>query len=274
MSDLIIATTTAVTLAAIADAICAVWEADADTPAVYGEHTRVNNADFNHSVMGYTPDGQLVGIGMLCRRGARGFVLDFGITPAFRQRGLGHQLFAGLLSQMRAAGLAEVSLLVEARNEPAIRIYERAGFTRQRDLVTLRGQAVAYAPAAAQPVRDNLAEAIMAWYGGGKSAPPQWERALPSLLAMANTRGFETARAFILTRPSLWFSHVDIVHVGLDPEAQAEDLNALLHAATVAYGAGTRFALVEEPCDSRACQLFASLGCNVIERQYEMWRAL
>ncbi len=270
MPDLIIVTTLRETATCIAHAICTVWEAQADTPAVYAEHCRIHNADLSRSLVAYLPDGQFVGVAMLCRRIDRGFVLDFGIAPPFRGQGYGHRLFAALVEQMREAGLREVTLLVSADNEAAVHIYQRAGFQIVRELVTLRGRPVAYAPGSAREVWDDLARRIMAWFGPGKSARPQWERDLPSLLAMADVRAFEAPHGFLLTRPSPYFRQVEIVHIGLDPAAVAETVNALLYAASVAYGSDLPLALPEEPSGSRAHQLLHGLGFRVVDHAYEM----
>jgi GNAT superfamily N-acetyltransferase len=270
MTDFTISTLVRESPAAIAAAICAVWQADVDTPAVYAEQCRVNDVDFTHSIMAHDSAGRLAGIGMLCRRGDCGFVLDFGVAPRFRGKGFGHQLFRALHAQMGRANLYQVSLLVNTDNAPAIRIYEQAGFRRVREIVTLRGKMAAYAPGSADEIRDGLPETIMAWFGPGKSARPQWERDLPSLLSMANVRAFENSRGFMLARKSLYFPQVDIVHLGLDPDAQAEDVNALLCAVSVAFGPDFPLNLPEEPMNSRAHRQLRDLGFQVVDRAYEM----
>ncbi len=268
-ATMIVTSTLRESMSSIAEAICQVWEADVDTPAVYAEHCRAQNADLEHSVLATTPDGRLVGIGMLCRRGERGFVLDFGITPPYRGQGLGHQLFAALVERMRAAGLREVSLMVNAENVAAIRIYLQAGFQQMREMVTLRGKVAAYAPASASEVRQDLAATILAWYGSGKAARPYWERELPALLAM-RTRAFENRRGFMLVRRSPFFRQVDIVHLGLDPAAVIEDVNGLVYAASAVFGDDLPLALVDEPEGSRACQQLLDLGFREVERNHEM----
>ena len=270
MANLVITTTLRESVASIARAICDVWEAEVDTPAVYAEHCRIHNVDLEHSVLGSVPDGRLAGIGVLCRRGDRGFVLDFGIAPPFRGRGFGHQLFEGLMAQARLASLHEVSLIVSSDNEPAQRIYLQAGFQHVRELITVRGKMAAYAPASATEMLSERAAAIVAWFGGGKAARPYWERDLPSLLAMAAVRAFENRRGFLLARRSPYFRQIDIVHLALDPGAVTEDVNALLYATSVAFGGDLPLALPEEPVGSRACQMLLDLGFREVERQYEM----
>ncbi len=269
-AKLIVTSTLREPVSSIAEAICQVWEADVDTPAVYAEHCRAQNADLEHSILGTTPDGRLVGIGVLCRRGERGFVLDFGITPAFRGQGLGHQLFAALVERMRLAGMREVTLMVNSENVAAIRIYLQAGFQQIREMITLRGKVAAYAPASAAEVRQDLAATILAWYGSGKASRPYWERELPALLAMGKTRAFENRHGFMLVRRSPFFRQVDIVHLALDPAAVIEDVNGLVYSASVAHGDDLPLALVDEPEGSRACLKLLDLGFREVERNYEM----
>ncbi|GAB4571287.1 MAG: hypothetical protein Kow0077_07610 [Anaerolineae bacterium] len=270
MIPLVITTTIRESLASIAGAICEVWESDVDTPAVYAEQCRVHQADLQHSVMAFTPDGQLVGIGILCRRGQHGYVLDFGIVPGWRGQGLGHQVFAALVAQAREAGIAALSLVVRSDNVAAQSIYRKAGFETVRTLETLRGKRVAFAPAQAREVTDRVPEVVQAWFGGGKSGHPGWERDLPSILAMADARVFEVQHALMMVRPSPYFRRLDIVQLALDAEATQEDVNALMHAAGEAFDPRLPFALVDEPPESRAHRLLLDLGFRVVERNFEM----
>lgn len=257
-------------ITAIAAAICAVWEADVDTPVVYAEQCRVQSADLEHSLLAYLPDGQLVGVGILCRRGRRGFVLDFGVVPALRGQGYGQACFEALIGQARRAGLEEVSLVVNAENQPAQRIYRRAGFEQVRDLVTLRGKTPAFAPGSASEIRDDLPQAILAWSAPGRAGKPYWERELASLLVQADTRAFETPCGFLLARPSAYHRQLDILQLALDSEATAEDVNGLLFAASEAIGPALPLALLGEPAGSRVHRFLAGLGFRVVERAWEM----
>jgi len=272
-TDLIISTTLRESITTIAGAICAIWEAEVDTPAVYAEQCRVNDADLAHSVIAHLPDGQLAGIGVLCRRGAQGFVLDFGVAPRFRRQGYGHRLFAVFLDQARLAGLRELSLLVSVDNEAAIRIYQRAGFQPVREVATLLGQ-VQVAPGKAQELLGDMPAAVMSWFGGGKSTRPTWERDLPSLLAMADARAFENPQGLLLARRSPYFQQVEIVHLGLRPDAGPEAVGALLAAASAAFAPDLPLALVEEPLNSRTYQRLVTLGFRPVERAYEMHLSL
>ncbi len=52
-----------------------------------------------------------------------------GLTPTVRGRGLGNVLLARTIEVAAAAGLAYVTLAVDAANAPAYSLYQRAGFT-------------------------------------------------------------------------------------------------------------------------------------------------
>lgn len=54
---------------------------------------------------------------------------DIGVSPAFRGRALGDLLLQEIIAQSRLAGCETISLEVRISNEPAKRLYEKAGFT-------------------------------------------------------------------------------------------------------------------------------------------------
>lgn len=268
--SLVIATTLRESVTTIAEMICEVWEADVDTPAVYAEQCRVQSVDLEHSLLAYLPDGRLAGAAILCRRGQRGFVLDFGIVPALRGQGYGQVLFAALVAQARRAALLEVSLVVNAENQPARQIYRKAGFEQTRELGSLRGRAPAFAPGSATEVEADLAQTIVAWAAPGRAGKPYWERELASLLVQGNTRAFETPHGFLLARQSAYHRQLDILQLALDSEATAEDVNGLLFAASEAFNAALPLTLLAEQVGSRVYAHLTALGFRVVERVHEM----
>jgi GNAT superfamily N-acetyltransferase len=66
--------------------------------------------------------------------GLYGGIQNLGVTPRHRGRGLGMQLMDQALRGFRRAGLTRAYLEVTARNTPAVRMYERMGFSRARTL--------------------------------------------------------------------------------------------------------------------------------------------
>ncbi len=71
-------------------------------------------------------DGSPVGVGVLAPAGRGAELAYLGLVPTARGRGLGRDLLARLVAD---AGPADVSASVDARNTPARRLYDRAGFT-------------------------------------------------------------------------------------------------------------------------------------------------
>lgn len=57
--------------------------------------------------------------------------LGMGLLPDYRGRGLGRRLLRACLDKAWANGLVRIELEVRADNEPAIRLYEGAGFLRE-----------------------------------------------------------------------------------------------------------------------------------------------
>ena len=75
------------------------------------------------------PDGRLLGLHWLKRRGARvGEVYNLAIHPAGQGRGLGEVLLTAGLAHLAATGCDEVLLWVDRANEPAVRLYTSRGF--------------------------------------------------------------------------------------------------------------------------------------------------
>jgi ribosomal protein S18 acetylase RimI-like enzyme len=98
-----------------------------------GEYHRLNpDASFDVVVVAGERAGRLY----VDRRPGELRVIDISLLPAFRGRGLGGAILAGLQEEAAAAGRI-VSLQVELSN-PAARLYERLGFELVQDLGVYR----------------------------------------------------------------------------------------------------------------------------------------
>jgi ribosomal protein S18 acetylase RimI-like enzyme len=77
-------------------------------------------------------EGEIVGwcevIRSIFAANAHGGILNMGIIPAFRDRGLGARLLAATLERARRAGFVRIALYVHADNSRAIALYEKVGF--------------------------------------------------------------------------------------------------------------------------------------------------
>ncbi len=68
----------------------------------------------------------------ICDRSGYGAIQNLGISPEHRNRGLGTILLYKSLEGFRSAGLRRAFLEVTARNEGAVKLYRRVGFSRAR----------------------------------------------------------------------------------------------------------------------------------------------
>ena len=55
-------------------------------------------------------------------------ILSFGVTPRWRRRGLGHALLQTAIDETAGRGLPSIVLEVAVDNDPAIELYNAAGF--------------------------------------------------------------------------------------------------------------------------------------------------
>ncbi|MGV8976977.1 MAG: ribosomal protein S18-alanine N-acetyltransferase [Cellulomonas sp.] len=74
--------------------------------------------------------GELIGYAGLWFDGVDAQVMTIGTTAGHQRRGVGAALLAALLGRARASGAEHVYLEVRVDNDPALRLYERAGFER------------------------------------------------------------------------------------------------------------------------------------------------
>lgn len=210
---------------------------EVETADSYAEFCRACNIDLAHSLSARTESGQVVGLAMLGIRGERGWCGDFGVVPEWRGKGIGQRLMTAFVQGARSLGLRSLLLDVRQENTPAIKIYEQAGFRTRRIVAGLladpKDLRLSSTAALAKPVQPWM---IREWYGKPFSPPPMWQRELPALLAADHTQGWvahrqEKDQAFMLYRFSFKSSGANMLYIGLGPEAQPQDLQAILASA-------------------------------------------
>ena len=122
-------------------------------------------------------DGTTIGLSLLGVRGERGWVGGFGITPAWRGRGLSHELIAATVDQARQLGLLRLQLEVLVQNQRAIATYAQAGFVLQRDLHFLIRPTDLPLPAASGAAVQPADPARLLPHGPRlRPVPPVWQR--------------------------------------------------------------------------------------------------
>ena len=86
-------------------------------------------AERDGAVLGYTYAG-VEGYDYMALRGPAGVLYDIVVDPAHRAEGVGRLLLDATLAALAARGAPRVVLSTAARNEPAQRLFARAGFRR------------------------------------------------------------------------------------------------------------------------------------------------
>lgn len=86
-------------------------------------------AERNGEVVGYT-FAAVEGYDYMSLRGPAGVLNDIVVDPAHRGQGIGRMLVDATLAALKAGGAPRVVLSTAERNEPAQRLFARAGFRR------------------------------------------------------------------------------------------------------------------------------------------------
>ena len=141
--------------------------------------------------------GDPIGICKLATRADRGWVAGIGIAPAHRGRGVGEALMRGVLDVGRERALREVWLEVLVQNEPALRLYEKLGFERVRDLEVWTLDSVPGDGGAAQPVPLEQAQERIR---RERQEREPWQRADETVAHLNEVEGLEGAGGAILFR--------------------------------------------------------------------------
>ena len=92
-------------------------------------HVLVLVAEEDGAIRGYTYAG-VEGVDYMALRGPAGVLYDIVVDPAQRTRGIGRMLLDATVAALVARGAPRVVLSTAARNEPAQRLFARAGFRR------------------------------------------------------------------------------------------------------------------------------------------------
>lgn len=109
---------------------------------------RSENIDLHYSIGAFDGD-RLKGFilhGVDTRSGERVvYNAGTGVVPAYRGNGLTQQLYGAIVPQLKEEGMVQHQLEVIEQNAPAIRVYEKVGFTCTRTLSCFKGRVEAEA---------------------------------------------------------------------------------------------------------------------------------
>jgi GNAT superfamily N-acetyltransferase len=236
-----------------------------------------------------------VGLTLLSRRAARGWIHSVGTLPAWRRYGIARAMVAQVMAAAGEADVEQLTLEVIMQNTPAYRLYESLGFRPRRELLTWR-RATDQDPLPISRVRlvqadpEKLYGPLASW----QTAHPCWQREIASLKRLGGAlKGYRllgdgtdssrrdgilfrvkdaTANACCLVSGSE--NGVSIMAVGIRPGSDVLSRGTmLLQALSTAY-LGQALSILNVPADDSLCRVLAALRFTVTMRQFEMAVAL
>lgn len=234
----------------------------------------IYDVDPHWSVMAHA-GREPVGMALLSRRGARGWISAVGVIPAWRRQGVARAMMERLLANAAEIGLREVWLEVIDENTPARTLYRDLGFTEARELLTWRY------PADGDPLpipRELLlpapADQVLAHFAAWHADPPSWQREEPTIRHLAARSGaYElwlddvlAAYCIVGERPDA----ISILDIGLNPAFGPVKAGRTLLQALAHRFRGRAFTMMNVPADDGLSRALAALRFTVTIRQWEM----
>lgn len=234
------------------------------------EHVTRYDIDRAHSPLWLDDAGAVVAMAALGVRDTKGWVGGFGVTPAWRGQGLSHRLIARVLGTGAEIGLRTLWLEVLTINPPAIRAYERAGFTRVRDLRILASPGTGTAVSTEHGVVREI-EPIEALRARARITPirPAWQRAPESSARLSGLVGLTLGSSAAPQAYALYRVLPDRVFIADIAVPDAASVAPLIGALAARFPAHSLY-LSNEPEESPVCVALDRLGWTEPIRQHEM----
>lgn len=245
------------------------------TPEVMANFCALQQINLARCVVMHTDQDAFVGLAKLALRGDRAWCGGFGIAPAFRGQGLGKVLMQQMIAAARDAQSRTLWLEVLTQNAAAIRVYEGAGMQRRFQVFGLELEFATLPP---MPNDIHIAPVGLHMLIPWLSTLPQqvWQRDLPTLLAqhsaaltLTNAQGHTSATLYVRSP-----QRITVDTMLLHPQANAEDVAALLQATVAEHPDIPIIQLFDEPEGSRALTFCRELGFREIFSQHVMELAL
>jgi ribosomal protein S18 acetylase RimI-like enzyme len=82
--------------------------------------------------------GQIVGTVFGSHDGRKGWINRLAVDPRHRRQGLAQQLIAKAEEALARDGIIIVAALVEAPNEPSLKLFRKLGYEERRDIIYFR----------------------------------------------------------------------------------------------------------------------------------------
>jgi predicted N-acetyltransferase YhbS len=193
---------------------------------------------------------------MLGVRGEDGWIGGVGVVAGRRGEGIGERLMREAETAARDSGVERIWLEVLVQNEPAVRLYEKLGYSHVRELEvwSLDGALV---------LQEHKVPSVPVADAVGRSAGRlPWQRTDASVANLADAQALADARGSLIYRSSGGI--VSIVQLTAGGEEAIRDLLGSLPDETT----GVRYVNVPEGDPVNA--VLESLGGTRTARQHEM----
>lgn len=230
------------------------------------EHVSFFDIDLSASPVWVDPSPKT--FALMAIRDQEAWVGGMGTVPAFRKRGYGEATLVAGLEAVADRGCTTARLEVIDINEPALRLYERLGFTSVREVKvwSLSVETRSVDATEAIPVAD-----AQAWIARNRLSREPWQRADPTLARM-KAHGQQLCARAVMDAGSPVAAAVYRARAGVAQVLQFAAVDdaaaAMLLLATAAEGKGLRFGNV--PSGELAENALTALNASLVVRQIEM----
>lgn len=124
------------------NAVIALWQRAGLSFEPHGRDSRQSLArqlkDSGHLMFVAEAEGQIIGTVFGSHDGRKGWINRLAVDPRYRRQGLAHRLIQRVEDALAREGLIIVAALVEATNEPSLKLFRKLGYEERRDIIYFR----------------------------------------------------------------------------------------------------------------------------------------
>jgi ribosomal protein S18 acetylase RimI-like enzyme len=220
-----------------------------------------------------------VGMALLSRRDAEGWISGVGVRPRWRRRGIARRMIRRLQRDAPDVGLTRLQLEVLEQNDAGIALYEDLGFRWARELVVMTLEAGAVPLTRVPPaITSAQPRDLLQAYAAFHDVTPPWQRALRSIRRrVSDLQGLALREdgqlaGYVLYQPTQTI--YTVIDLAVDPAypdrmRAGERLLRALHGTRSDLGGY----VVNVPAQDPLLPAFTSVGYRAWQRQHEMvWK--
>lgn len=147
----------------------------------FDQMCNLEDIDLPHSIVAKIMD-EPVGLTLLSRRGARGWISGVGVLPLYRRQGIARFMIQAMQEQAYDLRLETLTLEVLEQNEAGLALYQRLGFHKRRDLAVLTLETPAFhSKSLPDHISFSAPKDLLVHFDAFHSGLPSWQREQVSL---------------------------------------------------------------------------------------------